>query len=340
MKQFATALILAILGVLSFAQACYAHPLAPALLQLEQTGINTWQLLWRQSSLQQSRTPLEPALPAHCTRVSPIEVTQEPGAAVTAAWQLHCTPGELAGAKIGVTHLERSPISVILRVQHRNGESFTSLLDAGQTRATIPVPSKTTTVALRYLELGVTHLVFGPDHLLFLLLLVLLVAGWRKLVVTLTAFTLGHSVTLSLAALGLIQVNAALMEVGIALSLIVVARELLARKRSIIGRHPAILAGMFGLLHGLGFAGALAAIGLPQQDVVPALLAFNLGIELGQLWVVASVYALYVAAQYFFTPLRAPSYAVAVVAPAYLVGSVAVFWCIERSPPVLAWLLA
>jgi len=316
--------------------AAHAHPLAPALLQLQQTDANTWQVLWRHSRLLSSRAPPEPIVPAHCARITPVELTAEVGSAIAARWELRCEPVELTGTQIGIGQLEQSPINVIVRLRDKNGEEFQTLLDAENTR--FIVPAQASAVWPRYLRLGADHLLFGPDHLLFLLALILLVTGLRALALTLTAFTLGHSVTLSLAALGVISISPALMELGIAVSLIVVARELLSKRRSLLGRHPASMAFAFGLLHGLGFAGALASIGLPTQALVPALLAFNIGIEVGQLLVVTLVYILLSIVKLIWTGKDARLSAAGAMGCAYLVGSVAFFWCLERAPAALAWL--
>ena len=187
-------------------------------------------------------------------------------------------------------------------------------------------------VSLRYLQLGAEHLWFGPDHLLFLLGLLLLVRAPGKRLLTLTAFTLGHSITLSLAALEVMLVPQAPMELGIALSLVVLARELLRAQPSLLGRWPALMALSFGLLHGLGFAGALRDIGLPRDDVITALLAFNIGIELAQVTVLLAVMlgAAALKGLRHGRPRFALSRTWSTVTPAYLIGTLSAFWCFER----------
>lgn len=322
-------------ALLLIAGAAGAHPLAPALLYMEQAENGSWQVLWRHSRLQSSKTPPQPVFPAHCEQTTPVALAAEPGAAVAARWTLQCNPAAFAGGRLVIDGLAHSPINVIVRLRDRNGAEFQTLLDADRTTLVLPEFEQAGGAALRYLKLGIEHLVFGPDHLLFLLALLLLVSGVRALVLTITAFTLGHSITLSLAALGVIQVPAAVMELGIALSLVVVARELLGRRRSWLGRNPAGMALGFGLLHGLGFAGALGTIGLPAQHVVPALLAFNVGIELGQLLIILIAGLLYLAINKM-RPVQSMKPA-ALPVSAYLIGTTGVFWCLDRSPAALHW---
>ncbi len=333
MKRYLAGAAAAVLWLLSLSAS--AHPLAPALLELKQTGPSSYDVLWRLSALQGSRRAPQPVLPAHC-RSGPATLKQENGAAVASHWQLDCDHA-LAGDLITVEGLDSSGINVIVRLQQLNGDLQQSLLDARRPVFQVASPDQADawSTLQNYLVLGAEHLWFGPDHLLFVLGLMLLVRRFTRLLLTLTAFTLGHSVTLSLATLGWINVNPALMEFGIALSLVVLARELLAKKMSVLGRHPGTMAFGFGLLHGLGFAGALADVGLPQNSIVTALLAFNVGIELGQLVVVAAVLALL----YLWHKLRqAPAtdpHGWRLMLPAYVIGGMASLWCLERFGPVL-----
>jgi hydrogenase/urease accessory protein HupE len=185
-------------------------------------------------------------------------------------------------------------------------------------------------VAWTYLVLGVEHILLGTDHLLFVLALVLLVKGWRRLVGTITSFTVAHSITLALATLGLVHVPGPPVEACIALSIVFVAAEIVRSRQGSPGlteRAPWLIAFTFGLLHGLGFAGALSEVGLPQQAIPLALLFFNVGVELGQLaFVFAVLLTISIAAR---SSLRAPAWAWRVVP--YTIGSVAMFWVIERT---------
>jgi hydrogenase/urease accessory protein HupE len=194
---------------------------------------------------------------------------------------------------------------------------------------TIPARAGRFDVFRDYLRLGFGHILGGPDHLLFVLGLVLLVRGRRRLLWTITAFTAGHSVTLSLAVLGIVNIPPQPVEVLIALTIVVVAVELIRDgdgHETWMQRFPWVMAFTFGLLHGLGFAGALTQVGLPADEVPVALCAFNVGIELGQLLCVVGILA--VRAGLRALPVRWPTGVARI--PAYTIGSLAVFWVFER----------
>jgi len=181
------------------------------------------------------------------------------------------------------------------------------------------------------LRLGIEHILGGIDHLLFVLALVLLVKGWKRLVGTITAFTVAHSITLAAATLGWVQMPGPPVEACIALSIALVAAELLRThdRASLALRWPWLIAFAFGLLHGLGFAGALREIGLPQQAIPLALFFFNAGVELGQLLFIAAVLAFAAAARPIARRFaRPPAWAWRV--PPYAIGGVAGFWVIQR----------
>ena len=211
------------------------------------------------------------------------------------------------------------------------------MLTADRPVFTVPRAAGPAGVAALYGRLGVEHILSGFDHLLFVFGLVLLVAGRRRLVATVTAFTAGHSVTLALASLGVVHVPPAPTEAAIALSIYVLAIELTRSRGSRqkgptwLRRSPWSMAALFGLLHGLGFAGALSEVGLPEGEIPAALLAFNVGIEIGQLAFVALV----VAAGWALARLPRRLPAPLVRSPAYVIGSLAAFWFFERFAGVL-----
>jgi hydrogenase/urease accessory protein HupE len=185
-------------------------------------------------------------------------------------------------------------------------------------------------IAWAYTLLGVEHILSGIDHLLFVLGLLFLVGFNRRLVLTITAFTVAHSCTLALSALGWLALRSPPVEATIALSIVLVAGEALHRKHTLSRRWPALVAFVFGLVHGLGFAGALQQIGLPDKHLLVALLTFNVGVELGQLLVVGSAFLLY------RTLSRWPPFVLARVPALYAIGSVAAYWSIERMVTLLA----
>lgn len=301
-----------------------AHPLAPAMLELREVGAARYELLWRTSVMRTGRNEVTPALPPDCAALRPPETRVEQGEAVVTRGLVQCAQ-PLLGREIGVRGLEGAGINVIARVVSADGEEAKALLGPDQASFTaVPAP-----VFAPYVALGASHLAAGPDHWLFLLALSLLLRGVRTLVLAVTAFTIGHSLTLALAALRLVPAGGAWAEVAIAVTLLVLALELArpaAAPASWLLRRPWLAAGAFGLVHGLGFAGSLVEAGLPANAVPLALLAFNLGIELGQLAFIAA--AVLIMAIGRRLPARGPLLA---HAPAYAIGGLAVYWCLERS---------
>lgn len=311
-----------------------AHPLAPALLELRETGPARHSVLWRTTAQRVQIEDVTPTLPQKCQPLGPEPVAEREGSSLVLRWTVQC-PGGLSGERIAFAGLERSRINVIVRIETLGGAVSQALLDARQAEYLVPAAGKAAPVFTKYLSLGFGHLLAGLDHLLFVAGLLLLIPGWRRLLLTVTAFTLGHSLTLALATLGYVQVNAALTELGIALSILVLACEL-ARPapQSYFRRRPWNMAAVFGLLHGLGFAGALAEVGLPQSEIPLALLAFNLGIEAGQVAVIILLLACAHVLRRVLESMRAPQHAVGLL-PVYLIGSLAAYWCFERAAVLL-----
>ncbi len=312
--------------VLLAAPRLQAHAFAPALLELRETAAERYDAHWRSALLRVRGAALTPVWPAGCVHtVTATAVTDD---ALQQSGQLHC-PGGLVGRELGVDGLARSGSTVILRVQFADGGSVQTLLDARTSRHTL-ARAAAGPVAPRYFGLGVEHLLLGFDHVLLVLAFMLLIRGARRLAGVITAFTLGHSLTLGLAVLGFIGVPQALTEFAIAISLLLLATLLVrpgGAPAPAARAAPWRLALVIGLLHGLGFAGALAQIGLPEAAVAPALLAFNLGIEAGQLGLIAALLALTAALR----PLRARLPRAPAALPAYAIGICAGYWSIERA---------
>lgn len=313
-----------------------AHPLAPAMLHLqEKSEPDHFQVTWRRYAVQPMKAKLVPVLPDTCQPLAPVQWLPEESSKVTGQWVVDCSPTGLANQTVAISGLEQLLINVILRVSWSKGGEHHVLLDADKTAVVIPAVAEDARgtlgeVLIEYFSFGGWHLLQGPDHLLFLLGLMLLLVGWRRRVIAITAFTIGHSLTLGLAATGLISFPQMLMELLIALTLLCVAREVLSKSEGWISRSPGWVAGGFGLIHGCGFASVLGELGLPSHHLLPALFAFNLGIEFAQIAVllaatviVGLALKLRLLAQQLSSDWMRGS-------AAYGMGGLAALWCVER----------
>ena len=313
-----------LLGLLSVA---HAHPLAPGLLQLTEESGGRVAVVWRMSTMRIPGARLTPRLPDGCAPITQATIAEEPPRVVS-RWSVDCGSAGLVGRTVGVDGLGTAKIDALVRVELADGRLVQGIVRAREPYLTIPERPSRLDVLRDYVQLGFEHILTGPDHLLFVFGLLLLVSSVRLLVETITAFTVGHSVTLTLAALELARVPSGPAEVAIALSVLVLAVEL-ARTvpaPTLMRRFPWVMALAFGLLHGLGFAGALREVGLPGGDIPLALFSFNVGIELGQLAFIAVA----------LLARRVSQGAVATLprwvgwVPVYAMGSLAVFWVLER----------
>ncbi|MBW2288511.1 MAG: HupE/UreJ family protein [Deltaproteobacteria bacterium] len=308
-----------------------AHPLAPSLLDVREREGGRVDVVWKMSLLQPRGSNLQPEFPSHCTPLS--EPTAERGdSSVTFRWSEDCGARGIVGESLRVVGLERTRTDVLVHIELRDGRRLRRVISGADAAFEVSERQSRWQVAFDYGRLGVDHILSGLDHLTFVLGLMLLVRNRRALLFTLTAFTLGHSVTLTAAALGYVDFPTRLVEFAIAVSIFVLAVELSAgREGDATHRRPWGFAFVFGLLHGLGFAGALAEIGLPADEIPLALLTFNLGIEVGQIAFVAVVWGLLVVMGR--RAEAAPAWLRAL--PVYAIGSLAAMWCIERA---VAWL--
>lgn len=323
------ALCLLVLLALGPAMPGLAHPLAPALLEFREAGDGQVEMRWRSSRFRAAGRAPQPLLPSGCEAQGAPQLQDEP-AARSERRMLRCAQ-PLAGQWLRVEGLEGSGINVIVRVVPAAGGVLQALLGERLPAWRVPAAAAPPPVFGAYLRLGAEHLWGGFDHLCFVVGLVLLLRRLRPLLIGITAFTLGHSLTLALAVLGFVRIDPALAEFAIAASLVLLALELLRpleRGPGPVARRPALLPAAFGLIHGLGFAGALGAVGLPQGEIPRALFAFNLGIELGQLSLVA---ALLVVAAWGRRRIAEGLPARWPVLPAYLIGALATAWCLERA---------
>ena len=218
---------------------------------------------------------------------------------------------------------------MLLRIELLDGSTHSTILRPNEPTFEIPARESKKEVALAMYRMGVVHILGGYDHLLFLLALMLIVTGFWRLVKTITAFTVAHSITLALATLGVVNFPTAPTEAVIALSIVFLAAEVIRMRNGevvLTERYPWVVAFGFGLIHGLGFAGALSQIGIPEHEVPLSLLMFNLGVETGQIaFVTVVAFAL---AGIRRLPITLPRGAWR-LAP-YAIGGLATFWTIQR----------
>ena len=306
----------------------YAHGLGPSLLELREETPGRFQVTWRTPRIQFVGASVAPVLPERCRRVTPA-VEGEPDVSVTLRWVVDCGGEGVVGERVGVDGLGAARTEALLRIALADGRVVERVLRAAEPSLVVPVRPRPLDVFRDYLRYGVEHILSGPDHLLFVFGLLLLVPAARPLVQTITAFTAGHSVTLSLAVLGIATVPSRAVEVVIALTVLVLAVELARTTPSptFMRRFPWAMSLLFGLLHGLAFAGALAEVGLPSGEIPLALFSFNCGIEVGQLAFVLAVLALGRVVRRL--PERLPAWIRQV--PVYAMGSLAAFWCFQRT---------
>lgn len=314
-----------------------AHEVRPGYLEISEVEPAVYDVLWKVPARGDLRLALYAHLPAECTGTT--DAGSFVGGAFVSRWRASC-PGGLVGQRIAVDGLSATRTDVLVRVAHLGGVVQTTRLTPETPAFEVAAVPTAGEVSSTYFGLGVEHILLGIDHLLFVLGLLLLVGNWRRLIVTVTAFTVAHSITLAAATLGFVHVPQAPVEAVIALSVMFVAAEILRAahgRTSLTARVPWVVAFVFGLLHGLGFAGALREVGLPQTDIPLALLFFNVGVEVGQLAFIAAVVAVLavIARLSKGTGVRARGtwQAEALVrAPlAYLIGCTAAYWTIDRT---------
>lgn len=334
--------LLALLGVLIgiLSSAAESHEVRPGYLELRQTAADTYDLLFKVPALSEElRLGIYLSLPRGARDLLPARSSYSGGALIERRTIM--LPG-LAGQSIGIDGLSATVIDVLVRLERMDGTTQTERLTPTNTSFPLKDAPGHGEVARTYLRLGVEHILFGIDHLLFVLALIILVRTWRRIAVTVTAFTVAHSITLAAATLGFVHLPGPPVEAAIALSIALVAGEIVNARRyartSLAVRWPWIVSFAFGLLHGLGFAGALAEVGLPQNAIPLALLFFNLGVEVGQLAFVAVVMvAAWAARRIVKGPIQpttariAYAYPTVDVVAAYAIGAMATYWLIDRT---------
>jgi hypothetical protein len=326
MRMRSIGLALLVLG--AQAGPASAHEVRPAYLQLRQTRADVYDVFWKVPALGDSmRLSLNPELPQTCSTLSPRHGFFA-DSAYTEQWSVACRGG-LPGSTIYINGLTATLTDVLVRVERLDGSSQVTRVTSSSPSFVVEAMPRRFEVARTYLVLGIEHILTGIDHLLFVSGLLLLVNGAKRLVATVSAFTLSHTVTLTLAALGFVHVPPAPVEAVIALSILFVAREVLRKSASPNGlaqRKPWLVAFTFGLLHGLGFAGGLAAAGLPAGHIPLALGFFSAGVELGHFSFVASALLIIAVLKRRTPRLSTWSWRMA----PYAIGGCAAFWLIGR----------
>ena len=319
-KQF-----LATLALLCAATTLCAHEVRPAFLQIKAVegpgGKQIYQVLWKQPAVQSGRLAIDPVFPDGCVMqdAAPPEITP------TALLQRWITDCDLHKGKIHISGLSATLTDVMVRIDSIDGDSTNHLLRPENPTLDL---SEQSAPALTYLVVGIEHLVFGIDHVLFVIGLVLFIRDPWMLLKTISAFTVSHSITLALSILGWVTLQQGPVEAVIALSILFLARELVqeeSKRSRLTLMRPWIMAFVFGLLHGLGFAGALSDVGLPEDSLWLALLLFNVGIELGQMMVITVLLA------FAWLAARLANLATLTRAGAYTMGCMAAYWTIDRT---------
>jgi hydrogenase/urease accessory protein HupE len=336
------AILLSVLNTL-LGHSALSDEIRPSYLELRQTTSDTYSMLFKIPALGDDlRLAIYVNLPEGTSDVTPPRIGFNSGAYIER--RRITRNGGLAGQIIAIDGLSGTSTDVLVRIESLGGATQTERLSPTSPTFVVQDAPGAWQVAVTYLRFGIEHILFGFDHLLFVFALVILVRDWRRVALTVTAFTIAHSITLAAATLDMVNVPGPPVEAAIALSILLVAVEIVNARRgapSLAARWPWLVAFCFGLLHGLGFAGALAEVGLPHHAIPIALLFFNLGVEIGQLAFVATV----LAAGELFRRAIALRFAPAPVqravnrrdvTAAYAIGTVSAYWLIERTSAFFA----
>ncbi len=325
--------ILTVLALLFSVDDTNAHESRPLFVEIVEKAPNTFAVTWKIPPSALSVTSPVVVMPEVCTAVAPAAGTR------LVKRQLFRCKSDLSGEKIRIEFPRYNPsISTLFRLQRLSGEKHIAIQGPKEPAWIVPTLEDTVSVAKEYLILGVEHILKGYDHLLFVACLVLIAGTWRRILITVTGFTIAHSITLALAALNMVRVPVPPVEAAIALSIVFLATEIARERRdTLTWRFPIAVAASFGLLHGFGFASVLNEIGLPQTEIVAALLFFNVGVEVGQVLFVALLVGAASALAALGVIQRNDGAGGNDVAPlrfarpaAYIAGSLAAYWMIDR----------
>jgi hydrogenase/urease accessory protein HupE len=317
-----------LLATLFAAPAVRGHEARPAYLEIKETAPGKFSMLWRTPVLAGMRLPLVLKIPDDVKNLKEPIIEELADSLVERRW-IDAGPKGLAGRRIEFVGLQLTIMDVLVRVEMLDGRKWTTIARPSQPWVEMAASQTWWEVMGTYIVQGLRHILFGADHLLFVLGLLLIVANRWMLLKTVTAFTVAHSITLAIATLGYAEVPLLPLNAAIALSILFLGPEIVRSWRgetSFTIRHPWVVAFAFGLLHGFGFATALTNAGLPRADLPLALVSFNVGVELGQLGFVALVLSL--ERSFRILEVRWPRWAQ--VLPGYTVGSLGAFWTVQR----------
>lgn len=317
----------------SFIPSLHADQIQTAYLQLTEIEPEIYQVLWKVPATSEQRLSLEVVFDNKTKTVSNMGEVYLDNAYIR-NWSIH-RKGGIETSLITIQGMKSSAVEVLVRIAKLNKEEFVHRISAAEPVYRVPEAMALQQTFQAYFLLGVKHILIGIDHLLFIIVLMLLVKELPILIWTITSFTLAHSITLSLSTLGVLILPAPPVEACIALSIVFVVCEILRHRRgidSLTTSKPWLMAFIFGLLHGLGFAAVLMEIGLPTSAIPMALLSFNIGVEVGQLVFIGTILAI----STLIIPRKiAVAFQVSSL-PLYAIGTLATFWTIERT--VSFWL--
>ena len=326
--------LLLIFSFLQLAAITLAHESRPAYLELKQTGEDAYEMIWKVPARgDQMRLGIYVRLPEDCRSTSLLRASFAESSYVERSNFVR--EGGLGGAEIFIEGLSSTMTEALVRIVRLDGGVETTRLTPDSPSFVVKDEATTLGVVRTYTILGIQHIWKGVDHLLFVACLILVAGTWRRIMVTITGFTVAHSITLGMAALNVIRVPIAPTEACIALSIVFLATEIFReRKETFTWRYPILVSASFGLLHGFGFASALGEIGLPRTEVAAALLFFNVGVEIGQIAFVLAVIALVALLKRFRESMdafpKALSQPIVRQATVYTVGGLASFWLLQR----------
>ena len=328
MSRICSRLAWVLAGLLLACTLVSAHEARPAYLEIKETAPGQYSILWRTPVMAGMRMPITLKLPDDVKELREPSFQELADSLVERHW-IDAGPAGLAGKRIDFVGLQATITDAVVHVEMLDGRKWTTIAHPSQPWVELAANQSTLGVMGTYIVQGIRHILFGADHMLFVLGLLLIVKDRWMLLKTVTAFTVAHSITLAIATLGYAEVPVVPLNAAIALSILFLGPEIVRSWRgetSFTIRHPWVVAFAFGLLHGFGFASALTSAGLPRHELPLALVSFNVGVELGQLSFIALILAL--ERSFRILEVRWPRWAEAI--PGYTVGSLGAFWTVQR----------